>query len=694
MHERDGQPEENLNEKVVGSFEEHAREWALSATSWVDAKCRWQRCAEVAKGDLSGSLLMSMGRDALKWGYEYEARQAFREARECLVQDVTAKREAEEMARQIDCRLVESWHWRMINDVDRNLAFCDALEECCKGKSVLDVGTGTGLLALAAKKSGANRVVACERSAAMADVARRTFENHDAIIELRTGDSSEVLDDYEAFDVAVAEVFDAALFGEGALETLRQIRRVAQIVVPARATLCCAVVHSPVLRRRCVFDGRVTVEPYDIASLDSTPHHFLSDVARFENILHVGNEHRHLGTRKLTRIAAGVADAIVAWFELDMLGDRRFVLSTAPRRARGTDVSYLATSWQQAVFGITENDDFRSVSASLVPGDGESEFLKLALDDDDERVVFMTPTQVERANDATWREAYAAEGEDGSRVLEVGFGSSIAGPLRRQPVARYSTSLDGLKEEHHDFDKIIHSLVDPSGQLRQDALADVDRCIAQIIATRRPRFAPAAATAFGVFVDSPDLAAEHYVKETGIPFFDASALDEFASPHARDIELYRDFDGSPIVNILTKPVRLIALEDFGECRSSALSENKKCSSFETPGPVEAGAALPVSHQVVAEKAGSAHALIYWWHLHFRRPREQTISTSPFLDIQRMEEADIKGTVKDTSMTHWRVAAFILRRGTGLPLHVGDRIQFSTALRYSQIHVDGLSIDDT
>jgi predicted RNA methylase len=68
-------------------------------------------------------------------------------------------------------------HLRMLKDQTRTLAFKKALEEKIEPDSVvLDIGTGTGVLAAFAARAGAKHVYAIERSPIMASLARKFFE--------------------------------------------------------------------------------------------------------------------------------------------------------------------------------------------------------------------------------------------------------------------------------------------------------------------------------------------------------------------------------------------------------------------------------------------------------------------------------------------------------------------------------------
>jgi 2-polyprenyl-3-methyl-5-hydroxy-6-metoxy-1,4-benzoquinol methylase len=72
--------------------------------------------------------------------------------------------------------LLSSPHREMLSDQARTLAYKDAIEQNAslfRGKAVLDVGCGTGILSLIAASAGAAAVVGVDGSSKMAAIARQ-----------------------------------------------------------------------------------------------------------------------------------------------------------------------------------------------------------------------------------------------------------------------------------------------------------------------------------------------------------------------------------------------------------------------------------------------------------------------------------------------------------------------------------------
>ena len=112
-----------------------------------------------------------------------------------------------------------SIHIRMLNDRQRTKSFMNAIRETVKkGDVVLDIGTGTGILAITAAMSGAKHVYAAE-SSGFSDIAQSNFEKNgfkDRITVLQGLSTN--LDIPEKADVLVSEMIGNEPLGENILE--------------------------------------------------------------------------------------------------------------------------------------------------------------------------------------------------------------------------------------------------------------------------------------------------------------------------------------------------------------------------------------------------------------------------------------------------------------------------------------------
>lgn len=113
----------------------------------------------------------------------------------------------------------------MLNDEHRNSCYRRAIKESIKtgNERVLDIGTGTGLLALYALEAGAKEVYACEEDEVMLDICRKVFPENNVNVTIIADHSTNIsLEELgiHKFDVIVMEIFDSGAFGEGVLATL------------------------------------------------------------------------------------------------------------------------------------------------------------------------------------------------------------------------------------------------------------------------------------------------------------------------------------------------------------------------------------------------------------------------------------------------------------------------------------------
>lgn len=124
----------------------------------------------------------------------------------------------------------------MLHDTERNHKYAMALKEAIErtqqsGKQarVLDIGTGSGLLAMLAARYGADSVVTIEAYSPVTNVAReiilkngfkdkiKMINKHSTKVTVGPG-----MDMEQKANILVAEVFDTELIGEGAIWTYRK----------------------------------------------------------------------------------------------------------------------------------------------------------------------------------------------------------------------------------------------------------------------------------------------------------------------------------------------------------------------------------------------------------------------------------------------------------------------------------------
>jgi type III protein arginine methyltransferase len=138
-------------------------------------------------------------------------------------------REVITTADEIISLAIPSWHASLIRDQQRNDAFEAALVRNVKpGMRVLDVGAGTGLLAMMAARAGAEKVFSCELNPAVAAVAEEIvrangFEDKISIIAKNSKNIDPDADMGGPADLVVAEILGSDLVCEHVLPAMRDV---------------------------------------------------------------------------------------------------------------------------------------------------------------------------------------------------------------------------------------------------------------------------------------------------------------------------------------------------------------------------------------------------------------------------------------------------------------------------------------
>lgn len=340
----------------------------------------------------------SMGEHLFRMGFRDEAAGYFHKAVK-LNPDFS---DAKENFYRVANWLVERWHFIMLNDTKRNTIYNAAIQKavCLGSRSVLDIGAGTGILSMFAKKAGAHSVYACELSKTMYElacdvVAANKMEAGIKLLHMKSLDIEIPKHIPERVSLVVTETVDAGLFGEGIVESLIHAWEHLLLqpktkgescncekygkVIPASAVIFGMAVECAEIRRQhrvgikdiagihlptnvkfqspaySSVDAEETVEPYTTEKMSQVPGGYLALTECFEIMTVDFNnlqELKSLATKKPDKIGIpvikeGILDAIMVWFVLQL--DDEHSLSTSPSEE---------TCWEQAVYPVQDLTDY------------------------------------------------------------------------------------------------------------------------------------------------------------------------------------------------------------------------------------------------------------------------------------------------------------------------------------------------
>lgn len=300
---------------------------------------------------------------------------------------------------------VERWHFRMLNDGLRNAAFEAALTAAVArrpGCSVLDIGAGTGILAMMALRAGATKAQACELNRVLCATARACAAANSvspAALDIILGKSTQLCVEEvdgggaasgeaadgaaaapvlrQRADIVVAELVDAGLLGEHIISVLQHAARHLLApggeMIPRAANVFVALIESEEIRRRkglVASDGSaaptqlagglltlarlrfVPDEHYTCEPLVGLPHRLLTAPQMLCNVVFAQAD--ALSSPEDSAVveiqADGVVDGLMLYFDLLLTDDAdssvsagEITISTSP--ARGWE-----SAWDQAIY--------------------------------------------------------------------------------------------------------------------------------------------------------------------------------------------------------------------------------------------------------------------------------------------------------------------------------------------------------
>ncbi|MSP94741.1 MAG: tetratricopeptide repeat protein [Alphaproteobacteria bacterium] len=233
--------------------------------------------------------------------------------------------------------VIPPWHFAMMDDARRNDAYEAAILRAVKGKRVLDIGTGAGLLAMLAAKGGAASVTTCESVGVIAYQAREIiaqngFADRVKVVAKPSTELAVGKDMAAPAEVLVTEVFSSGLTNEDILPTLEHahLHLLAKdaAIIPAAGAAVGYLAGGEVLRGMLFVDK---VKGLDLSlfndfappvlgiALDGFPHEIFSDdfdIIRFDFRAH--NFSMETVAREVTVTRSGPCVGLAQWIKLEL----------------------------------------------------------------------------------------------------------------------------------------------------------------------------------------------------------------------------------------------------------------------------------------------------------------------------------------------------------------------------------------
>jgi tetratricopeptide (TPR) repeat protein/precorrin-6B methylase 2 len=236
---------------------------------------------------------------------------------------------------------VPGWHLPMINDFERNDAYKQSLERAVKPDSlVLEIGTGSGIVAMMAARAGAKQVVTCEVNPILARVAKETVANNgyaDRVTvvprlstQLTVGEGGDLP---EKADVFVSELINIGMLAPRMLSVLQHARthlvKPGGAIIPRASTVYAMLIETPELAR---INPVNRIDGFDMSSFDvfrspgyqqldlaADAHSALSDTFTALDFDFTRNMPEE-GEREIevTVTKAGTCHGVAFWFDLVM----------------------------------------------------------------------------------------------------------------------------------------------------------------------------------------------------------------------------------------------------------------------------------------------------------------------------------------------------------------------------------------
>jgi type II protein arginine methyltransferase len=191
----------------------------------------------------SSQALVKLGRALMGSGQGDKAVEIFRTLRAERPDDVDLL----SAERAVLAHGIPQWHAKMLGDTVRNDCYERALQRAVRPDSiVLDIGSGSGLLAMMAARAGAKHVYTCEAVPAVAATAREIvaangFADRITVIARHSSELDRERDLGGGADIVVSEIIADNLLSEGVIAALdhaaRELARPQAQFIPCKASM-------------------------------------------------------------------------------------------------------------------------------------------------------------------------------------------------------------------------------------------------------------------------------------------------------------------------------------------------------------------------------------------------------------------------------------------------------------------------
>ncbi|HEY0105337.1 MAG TPA: 50S ribosomal protein L11 methyltransferase [Rhizomicrobium sp.] len=232
---------------------------------------------------------------------------------------------------------VPHWHFQIVRDAARNAAYEAALRRHVTPQTaVLEIGTGTAILAMMAARAGAKKVVTCEMTPAIAAAAREIvavngYAGRISVVAKNSIDLSVEDDLGGRADLLVSEIVSNTIVGEDALpvteHAARALLKPGARIVPARGIVRVALAHDALIHRRRMdtvdgFDlsifNRLAANSYEVKCGDPRLALLSAPADLFDFDFQSGGPFPAAAASVTLTAAAGTANGVAQWIALQM----------------------------------------------------------------------------------------------------------------------------------------------------------------------------------------------------------------------------------------------------------------------------------------------------------------------------------------------------------------------------------------